>query len=105
MLNDIVLACGTLGLLITLAVWHRTSDDFDLRWSVVDNSTGRVSLFKVGQLIALLASTWVLVYQTRTDHLTDWLFLAYIATWSGVNVANKWVDSKAPLPPDGENKG
>lgn len=94
MINDALLAgliCVLLGVLIA---WQMKDDQFDLRYLLVDSQTNKVSLFKLGQLLALLTSTWALIYETRTGNLTEWLFLAYIATWSGANVASKIVDRK-----------
>lgn len=94
MINDVLLAGLICVLLGALAVWQAKDDQFDLRYLLVDSQTNKVSLFKLGQLLALLVSSWALIYETRTGHLTEWLFLAYIATWSGANVANKIVDRK-----------
>lgn len=92
MINDALLLAGICVALIILGFWQREDDDFDLRWLIKDSHTGNPSLMKLGQLTALLASTWALIWETRHDHLTEWLFLAYIATWSGINVANKVVE-------------
>jgi hypothetical protein len=96
MINDSLLLGGICALLMILGFWQGKHDEFDLRWLIVDTKTHRVSLFKLGQLVALLTSTWALVYQTRHDHLTEWLFTAYMIAWAGANVANKFVDRKPP---------
>lgn len=85
---------GICVMLLILGFWQRKDDEFDLRWLIVDNKTTKVSLFKLGQLVALLTSTWALIYETRHNNLTEWLFMAYIVAWSGVNVANKMVENK-----------
>lgn len=92
MINDALLLAGTCVMLIILGFWQHEDDDFDLRWLIRDSHSKNPSLMKLGQLTALLASTWALIWETRHDHLTEWLFLAYIATWSGINVANKVVE-------------
>lgn len=103
MINDSLLLAGICAMLIVLGFWQQKNDEFDLRWLIVDTATKKPSLMKLGQLTALLASTWALIWETRHDHLTEWLFLAYIATWSGVNVANKVVERLKP-PPQQESK-
>lgn len=102
-LSDIVLVLGALSFVATLFVWHKKDDAFDLRHILVDSKTQRVSLFKIGQLIALLVSTWALIHETRTHGLTEWLFLAYIATWSGINVANRAIEKQQTKPPEKPN--
>lgn len=94
-LDTAVLAIVALIALLVLHRWHITSDRFDLRDLIVDSKTERVSLFKTGQAIALLASTWVLIYQTRHGLLTEWLFGGYILTWAGSNVIQRMADKKA----------
>jgi len=63
---------------LILFLWQRTDDGFDLRDLIVDSVTARVSLFKIGQLVALIVSTWALVHETRRGFLTEWLFGLYM---------------------------
>lgn len=92
MINDALLFGLIAAFLLVLLMWQRKDDQFDLRWLLVDTATEKVSLFKVGQFVALIVSSWALIHETRNNHLTEWLFLAYIGTFSGLNVANKVVD-------------
>jgi hypothetical protein len=87
--NDLLLLIGLVLSLALLYRWQCKDDQFDLRWLLVDTTTEKVSLFKLGQLVALAVSTWAIVVETRAGHLTEWLFLAYIGVWSGANVGNK----------------
>lgn len=96
MINDALLLALICALLIVLGLWQRKDDTFDLRWLLVDSKTNKVSLSKTGQLIALIVSSWALIFETRNGNLTEWLFMAYIATWSGVNVASKVVEKMKP---------
>ena len=98
MINDSLLLGGICALLMILGFWQGKHDEFDLRWLIVDTKTHRVSLFKLGQLVALLTSTWAVIYQTRHDRLTEWMFTAFMVAWAGANVANKFVDRKPPEP-------
>jgi len=69
-------------------------DDFDLRDLVRDSRSGRVSLFKVGQLVALASSTWLLIYEALHGRMTDWMFTGYMVSWAGANIANKLTEQK-----------
>lgn len=88
-MNDAMLIFGIVSVIGLLTIWQMKDDSFDLRWLIVDNEKKTPSLFKLGQMMAMLASTWAMIYETRHGRLTEWLFLAYICVWSGVNVANK----------------
>lgn len=84
---------------LVLIMWQRTDDGFDLRHLIVDSATGRVSLFKIGQLVALIVSTWALVHETRRGFLTEWLFGLYMLSWTGANIANKVTEKYKSLEP------
>lgn len=74
-----------------LLVWHIREDTaFDLRTALMVDD--KFSLYKVGQLLALLTSTWIIIYQTRHGQLTDWLFTGYMLAWSGANLFSKYLD-------------
>lgn len=93
-LDSTVLALGSFAFVVLLFVWHRAKDNtFDLK-SLFSDESGKLSLAKFGQFIALVASTWVLVHQTRIGALTEWLLMAYLVTWSGANAVSKYLDSK-----------
>ena len=96
-----MLIVGCMTFVAVLLYCQMKPDQFDLRFIIVDVATGKVSLFKVGQFVALLTSTWALIHETRADQLTDWLFGGYIVAWAGANVANRYVD-KQPARKDGE---
>ena len=51
---------------------------------------------KFGQLLCVLTSTWAVIYETRNNNLTEWLLLAYLSVWSGVNLVSRFVDAKKP---------
>lgn len=85
-----------------LTYWQRSDDEFDLRMLIVDSTTGKVSLFKLGQLVALGVSTWALVHETRRGFLTEWLFGLYMISWAGVNIANKLTEKYKSLEPQKE---
>jgi hypothetical protein len=94
-IETIVLAFGTLLFLVFLVKWHVDSEnDLDIRSAFMKD--GKLSLAKSGQALALIVSTWVLIYQTRNNRLTDWLFTGYMVAWSGANMASKYLDTKNP---------
>lgn len=90
-LETIILGIGSLIFIAFLIKSHVSAEPFDIRSVIVDES-GRFSLNKFGQLVALLVSTWVLIYQTRQALLTEWLFAGYMAAWAGANLLNKYLD-------------
>lgn len=93
-MSDNVIAfylCG-IGFFSLLFYWHSRNDSFDLRWLLVDTKTNKVSLFKLGQLVALCVSSWALVHQTINNVLTEWLFTGYMIAWAGANIAKKFLD-------------
>lgn len=88
------LTLGAIGLfaLTVLILWQRKADNFDLRWLLVDSTTEKVSLFKTGQLIALIVSTWGFVVLIQRDKMTEWYFTGYMASWAAANLLNKWLE-------------
>ncbi len=92
----------TVAFALILYLWQRTDDAFDLRHLIVDTATDRVSLFKLGQFIALIVSTWALVHETRRGFLTEWLFAVYMISWAGANIANKVTEKYKSLEPPKE---
>jgi hypothetical protein len=95
-LDTTILALASLFLAILLWLWHTDKDTpFDLTALFIDSRTKRVSLMKVGQAIAMLTSTWVLIYETRQARLSEWLFIGYMVAWSGANLANKAISRSA----------
>jgi hypothetical protein len=93
--DTLVLAFFSILFVLVLAYWHIQQDTaFDLRTALMVDD--KFSLYKVGQLLALLSSTWIIIYQTRHNQLTDWLFTGYMLAWSGANLLSKYIDSAKP---------
>lgn len=67
---------------------QRANDKYDLRYLIVDTETHQVSIYKLGNLLALIVSTWHFVFTTLNNSMTETLYMMYIGTWSGINVAN-----------------
>lgn len=87
----LIVAAGLL--LVTLVAWHRDSTGFDAK-QVITNADGTFSLSRLGQLVSMLTSTWVIIYQTRAGNLAEWLFTGYLLTWAGANAFSKYLESK-----------
>ena len=99
-LDDLVLMAMALVLIGVLVLWQRDrSSAFNLQDLLLDHKSGKASLQKTGQLVAMLVSTWVLVHETRAERLTEWLFMAYMFAWAGANLASKLLDAKQPKEP------
>jgi len=93
-LNTGLLLCAVVCFVLILYSWQKADDTFDLRYILLDKSTNQVSLSKVGQTVALLVSTWVIIHETRNARLNEWLFAGYMFAWAGANFASKWLDNK-----------
>ena len=91
--DDGVLMIGTVALVCMLWRWQRATDTFDMRKVIVDGN-GDVSLAKIGQMVALLVSTWVLIHETRAGKVSEWLFTGYMLAWAGANLISKVIDKR-----------
>lgn len=98
-LETLVLGIASLVFILFIVKAHFGVNAFDIKSTVTDEN-GRFSLSKFGQLVALLVSTWVLIYETRKGHLTEWLFAGYMAAWAGANLLNKYLDRGKPTSSD-----
>lgn len=97
-IETIILLLAGLGVVIVLIVWHLKDSKFDAS-QIVTNADGTFSLSKFGQLLSLLVSTWIIIYQTRHGLLTEFLFSGYMLAWAGANAFNKYLESKKPETP------
>jgi hypothetical protein len=98
-LDTAVLIIGTLVVLVSAWLWQRRTDNkFDLL-DLISDETGKLSLSKTGQFVALLVSTWGFVALTRAGNLTEWYFMAYMAAWAGANIARQVIESKTKAAP------
>lgn len=91
----------TCSLIVAYALWSWHSDKhvkFDIKTLILDDK-GNFSVYYVAQILSLMTSTWILIYQTRHGILTEWLFTGYMVAWAGMGVAGKWMDNKNNQPP------
>ena len=79
-------------LLAVLIYWNnQNKSGIDLKMAML-NDDNKFSLSRFGQLVALIVSTWVLIHETQTGKLTDWLFTGYMISWAGANIASKYLE-------------
>ena len=90
--ETVVLFLGSLLFVALLMLWHTNKEvDFDVKSALMRE--GKFSLSKLGQLVALMTSTWVVIYQTRHGLMTEWLFTGYMLAWSGANLLGRYLDN------------
>lgn len=73
----IVIACFMTGVYLQMR-----DDPIDLRWLILER-TNKPSLPKIGQIVALLVSTWGFVILVMKGQLTETYFMCYMTVWSG----------------------
>lgn len=77
--------------------WHTDkSNVVDVRSLLMTGD--KMSLSKMGQFVAMIVSTWVIIYQTRAALLTEWLFTGYMLAWAGTGVVNKFLNKTNSQP-------
>jgi hypothetical protein len=106
MILKFVMANAMLLVLLGLAIFYvvilvriqRAPDNFDLR-SVIADDKGQPSVHKIGQLTALLLSTWLLVYLAIHGQMTEGYFGTYMGIWAAAQAADKWIGGRNIPPP------
>jgi len=93
------LVVATALVVIVVAQWHRSDDNFKLQQMLVDNVSGRVSIEKVGYVTALAIGSWGFIALTLHDKMTEGYFTAYLGVFALARVASSglsvYKDSKA----------
>lgn len=89
-LMTLVLIVVIIVLIYLLYSAQKKPDKFDLRDLIVEKETGRVSLSRFGQFVALLVSTWGFVALTLHDKLTEWYYASYMMIWAAAEGFRKW---------------
>jgi len=89
----IFVCVGFVGILYSI---HKNSQNkLNATSIIIDKNTGEISLSKIGQLVALVTSTWIVFYLTVTKNITEGYLGLYIATWAASNSFNSWMKVKA----------
>lgn len=71
------------------------SNPIDFGTMLIDQKDGTTSLRKVGELVALLTTTWVVLYLAVKSDLTDTIFFAYVGAWVSRTVLGVLAGAKA----------
>jgi hypothetical protein len=92
--DTVALTILIVGFIVLLLKWHHDSTHpLDVRDALI-NADGKFSLSKLGQLVAMVTSTWIMIFQTRAGTLTEAFLTAYLITWAGANALSKYTASK-----------
>lgn len=86
----IILAGLAVATVLILMKVQRTPDHFDLR-SVIADDKGNPSVHKIGQLTALILSTWLLIYLTVHGQINEGYFGTYMGVWAAAQAADKLI--------------
>ena len=86
-LTEISLLVITLIVFTFVIKWHNSPHNtFDLTDAIIGED-GKFSLFRAGQAVALIVSTWAFVVLVQRNALTEYYFYGYMGIWSGINLA------------------
>lgn len=85
----IILACIAALVLIR---WQRSHPNFDLA-DLITGPNGKVSLKKMGVLVALVVSTWGFATLVQQGKLSEFYFIGYMGVWCGYRA---YVETKKP---------
>jgi hypothetical protein len=89
------------GLIVTLWVlWRvqRSPKNIDFVDLLLDTD-GKASWTKITAIGAFAVASWAFVALVQQGKMTEWLFGLYIAVYSGVPVAYKFIASRQPIDP------
>lgn len=89
----IVLGFLGIGAFIILYMIQAKRDNFDLR-ALISDDKRQPSIHKLGQLTALVMSTWMLVYLAVHDRMTPEYFITYMGIWTAAQTADRWIGKK-----------
>lgn len=85
-----------------------TDNNFDVKYLLVDDKTDRVSLKKLGALVGLLISSWIVLFMTVKGWMTEGILGLYLFVWASVYVTPQTVAAwrnPSPAPPTGGSNG
>lgn len=89
----VVLLLIAVGAVVVLLKIQFTKDNFDLR-SLIADDKGQPSIHKLGQLTALILSTWLLAYLAFHNQMTGEYFATYMGVWAAAQAADKWLTNR-----------
>jgi hypothetical protein len=83
-------AAGILIGLLQLIVWFRPR----VLEYLLDPVTNKPTLGKVGQMTALLTSTWGFIALVELKSFSEWFFILYMIAWAGAQFGASYLKSK-----------
>ena len=99
-MSALEIVLGAVLLVVALALVVVTRDPrhpVSLLQLVTDARSGRMSLGRVGQLVALIVSSWAFVWLTIAGTLTEWYYGTYMIAWAGARLADQLVQQRGAL--------
>jgi len=102
-----LLLVAVIGGISILAYAQFRKDSFDLRALVVDPKTQQPSIHQLGQVIALIISSWGFIVLVLHGQLTEVYFTTYMVAWAGANALNTFISRKDDSGdhPNGDHRG
>lgn len=92
-----LLLFGALTFIILVLIYIQTrKDSLDLRWLILDETSQRPSLNKIGQGLALIVSTWGFLVLVERNLLTEFYFTGYMTVWAGSTALSQYLASRSP---------
>ena len=89
----VMLGVMGMGAWILWKVQKDPNNDFNFE-DMMRDDLGRPSAFRLAIFISLAVSTWVIMYIVlKTNTLDSWIFVSYLAIWSGAKVAESAVNA------------
>jgi hypothetical protein len=91
----------TIGTAVTLFCWHTDKDNsFDLRQVLVDNTTNKIAIEKVGFMTALLFGSFGFIALLLLDKLSEWYAGIYMGYFAAARFGSSWLSIKKDIIPD-----
>ena len=87
---------------IPFMLWmaHRANDNaFDLKHLIADRDTGKVDRFSFAFIVALMVSSWLMLFYGMSGKLTAEWFALYMGVWAAPKLVEKWLDLKKDKSP------
>lgn len=88
-----ILCLMVLALIVTFVYLQLKDDSIDLRWLIMERPN-KPSLSKIGQIVALLVSTWGFVVLVLKGQMTETYMLVYMGTWTGSTMIHSYLSKK-----------
>ena len=98
-------------ILAAMMLWNaqKSSNKIDFKDLILDFDVNRVSLSKLGTLIAMIVTSWIMISLTIQNQMTEAYILAFGSMWAGaglgaqlIKTRDKEVSVKAGVPMSGE---